>query len=268
MKTIKELDKNKYRREIYDLHVDTFEEPRQFTDFFFETMFPNMRVFGVLQDDKLISMLFATPKILVFNNCKIQTQLLSDVCTYPNYRRQKNIFHLIEYVKSVFAKEKNVLLFLCPVNPDIYKSNSFIPFCFERKTTIKYDGKGKGFLRRAQSGDAFLLYQIYKEYMDKKNAYALRDKNFFNTFILAQRVDLIYEKTQCGGYIAFDGFYYEVCADIDFLPVVKELDGSKISIPANSIEGEIVSQMACILDLSFNKENLQNLKNVNFDRYW
>jgi predicted acetyltransferase len=265
MKQIIELDKNKWSSQIVDLHKSRFDEPQNFKDYFFQEMFKDMRVFGVIKNQQLISMAFSCPKVLVFNNQKFNCQLLSAICTDKNFVRQGNAFDLIAFMKRTFKSEGVAGLYLCPVKTKVYESSGFIPFCFEQTLEIKYDGVGDMKIKRAGSGDLDLLLGIYNKFMSDKNAYALRSRDFFKPMVDMQDIDLIYDGNTCVGYIAFDGYYYETCADIKILQSVKDLNARKISVSVNQKQSDKVSQMICVLDSAL--PEIQNDKNINFDRY-
>ncbi|MDR2860377.1 MAG: GNAT family N-acetyltransferase, partial [Elusimicrobiota bacterium] len=230
MKQILELNKTKYLNDILALYIDRFDDPEEYRKFFFKNMFPPMRVFGILQDEKLISMAFVSDKTIVFDNQRYNCPLLSYVATDKNYTHQKNAFNLIEYIKSVFKREKSAGLYLCPVYPKVYMGNSFFPFCYEREIVLHYDGNGKAYTRKANKDDIGLLFEVYNKFMSKRNAFIIRSRKYFETFILLQDIDLIYNGNDCLGYAAYDGVYYEVCASVELLQSVKDFDGKTVSI--------------------------------------
>jgi predicted acetyltransferase len=298
MKKILELNKDEYLGEIKPLHASRFNEPEGFRKFFFENCFKNVRVFGVLEDGKLISMAFAQSKKLVFNDRVFDCQLLSYICTDEKKTRQGNAFNLIERIKEIFKAERCDALYLCPEEPNVYKSSGFVPFCFEREIVLKYSditvwetkpipntplmfarfgSDTSAISRKAEPQDAALLLKLYNEFMKGKNGFALRDEAFFNVFVQSQDIDLIYKDGICRGYIAFDGYYFEVCADIEVLEKVKSFDGRTISISTaikggkkqdENVSQVYVSQMIAPLNSSLEPQIFVNPRNINFDRYW
>lgn len=269
MKKILEIDKNQYLDEIKALHASRFSEPEGFRNFFFANCFKQVRVFGVLEDEKLICMAFAQSKKLIFNREIFNCQLLSYICTAENKTRQKNAFNLIEHVKEIFKSQNCAALYLCPVLPQVYNANGFVPFCFEREIVLRYRG-GDAKSRKAGEKDAALIFNLYNDFMGDKNGFALRDEAFFDVFVQSQDIDLIYQDDKCCGYIAFDGYYFEVCARIRDLESVKAFDGRTISVPA-AVSGRqdiIVSQMIAPLNSSLEPHFFIDKSNINFDRYW
>jgi predicted acetyltransferase len=276
MKKILELNKDEYLGEIKSLHGSRFNEPKGFRQFFFENCFKRVRVFGVLEDEKLISMAFAQSKKLIFNDRVFNCQLLSYICTDEKKTRQGNAFNLIERIKEIFKAERCDALYLCPVEPLVYKSNAFVPFCFEREIVLKYS-IGDAISRKAKIQDVALLLKLYDEFMKGKNGFALRDEAFFNVFVQSQDIDLIYKDGVCRGYIAFDGYYFEVCADIEVLEKVGSFDGRTIAI-STAIKGgkkqdervsqAYISQMIAPLNPSLEPQFFISPHNINFDRYW
>ncbi|MDR2772872.1 MAG: GNAT family N-acetyltransferase [Elusimicrobiota bacterium] len=254
------------KKEIYQLYAESFNDAQPWTNFFFEILVYKMRAFGVLDGKKLISMLYATPKKLIFGGREVYSQLLLSVCTAKEYRRQGHMNRLLEYVQRVFKQERYELLFLCPINYDYYKKSGFCPMVYQENITIEYDGIGKHTVRKAQTNDAALLLSIYEQYTAAKNAYALRDLDYFDVLLANTNTLIIYNEDEAAGYISYDGYYFEVCADQELLSSVEALDGRSVDISAAS--GQII-QAAYILNPStFDKRDLENPLNVNFDRYY
>ncbi|MDR0486223.1 MAG: GNAT family N-acetyltransferase [Elusimicrobiota bacterium] len=297
-KTIMEIDKQKNLAAVKRLYLDSFEDTGEYADFYFANMFKNYRCFGAIQDDDLISMAFVSEKTLLFDGCKIQCPLISAVCTSKKFRNQGCAFKLVEFIKDTLRKERCPAVYLSPINEAVYKKNSFIPFCREENFKIIYNGSSAATLRESNYGDINLLSDLYNSFCSDKNAFTIRDAYCFKDILrrrnasrdiylsckeknyLGERLDLrlfraylIYENQNCLGYIFFDGTYWEICAKLEDVCKVKELDGMTISISCGKTEAK-TSQMICFLDEESLKnqcgnieESILNPNNFNFDKY-
>jgi predicted acetyltransferase len=274
---IQELDKNQWKKEIRALYSECFNEGFQYENFYFSKVFKNIRCFGILDKEKLMSMAFVLDKVLSFDYKRVECPLIAGVCTTISHRKKGYAFNLIEYIKSALKDEGLFCIYLSPVNPDIYKKNEFVPFCFEEEFIIKYDGKGDLYLKQAFKNDISLLSDIYNKFSGDKNAFAFRDNNYFKLIIEASQIlkpiYLIYKKSNCLGYIYYDGLYWDICVDKSILNSIKEMDKTKIMLPSKS-QNKKVSQMLCILDeqklikiCPTIKKSLNRADNFNFDKY-
>ncbi|MDR3049168.1 MAG: GNAT family N-acetyltransferase [Elusimicrobiota bacterium] len=273
---MQELDKKKHIGQIKALYSQCFNEGADYEDFYFKKVFSDLGCFGIFDGEKLVSMAFISDKTLVFDNIKISCPLILAVCVDKEYRRKGLAFTLIEKIKNALKNQGFFCTYLSPVNPNIYKSNGFIPFCFEENFTVKYGG-GDIALKEASKKDIPLLLGFYQKFCSTKNAYALRTERYYEILlesaVLVKPIQLLCKGADCLGYIYFDGFYWDICADTNCLCQIKTLDGVKISIPSKSKVSK-VSQMICILDEEKLKKvcphieySLKKSDNFNFDKY-
>jgi predicted acetyltransferase len=270
--TIIQLDKLKYFAAIKTLYSDCFQDGKGYIDFYFNNMFSNNRCFGIIEDNTLVSMAFITNKTIIFNLLPIKCPLISAVCVKESHRNRGYAFRLIEHIKNTLKDEGFSCIYLSPVNPAIYKKNSFIPFCYEEDFEINYDGKSKAILQKANFEDIDILLKAYCDFTANKNAFCLRKRIYFEMLLKASKfsnpIYLIYENKKCLGYIYFDDTYWDISVKPQDLCKVEALNGKIVSI-APSDKKQRISQMICILDdeLVKNKESIFNSQNVNFDKY-
>ena len=115
----KELEKTRL------LYEEVFHDSREYTDYFYEKIQKQGTAFVVEEDKRIVSELFLIPKLLSCKDRIMETLYLYGVATKKEYRGQGFMGQLMENALDYAVKTKAELVYLIPVNENLYRRFGF-----------------------------------------------------------------------------------------------------------------------------------------------
>jgi len=140
------------------LYEKVFNDPKDFTDWFFENEAPKCRVFGGFLNDRLVSMMFFNPKKMVLNGRIIDAYYIYAVATDEAFRGMGIAKRMISEGIKELREESDSIFYLIPVDERIYNNMGF--------KTVRY----KSVINMSQMKEDFLIREDYYWSKLRKNA--------------------------------------------------------------------------------------------------
>ncbi|WP_390354612.1 GNAT family N-acetyltransferase [Virgibacillus halophilus] len=168
-------------------------------------------IWGWMDDNaKIAAKVHLIPLTCYLNEKPFAMGGISAVATWPEYRRQGMVKHLLHHALQYMRKNGQMISYLHPFSVPFYRKFGW-ELCFmERKCTIPMEGmrqnwEGRGYVRRI-STDIPLLHAIYTGYAKKYNGMMTRDEKWWQQRILRQdfHIAAAYnDSNQPEGYIIY-----------------------------------------------------------------
>ncbi len=261
--------------ELYHLYLESFEDSRDYVDFFFLHYYRPNYTFSIERDGVVASALHIIMKKMRYNNKIIDLPFIVAASTHKNYRRQGLMREVMNKTFDSLIKEGHIVVSLYPVNPDFYFDYGFIQYVFSRNIDLYPQSFECGL---EQTNDAELLANMYNKCVDNYEGYVVRDENYYVKYMNSLWQDgyvfeLIKKENEIVGYAARkDGDISEILLCEEQKPVHKDLDTSETFLPHP--EGEIPTNMIRILNvfellrsISFGEEETGAIRLKIVDRF-
>lgn len=217
---------------IRDLWRRAFGDSEQYMDYYFSHKLPISRVYLGMEKEELVSMASFTPYSVKFMGQLCKSYYIEGVATEEKYRGRHKMKNLLQ---TALEKCQEVpLVFLCPENPDVYRSLGFVPTYWRETTYVKADSLS-AFETTPKMGKKIRAWQeLDAQKKEKVSAFA-------NQMLERENFDL---------YIEHSPAYYE-----NVSLELKALDGNLLTVWDRS--GEVCA----VADIIF-EENTHQLTEI------
>lgn len=175
-----------------------------------KTEIEDYTILGWMENNELAAKIHIIPFECYMNSHVFKMGGIASVATWPEYRRQGMIKHLLYRSLLEMKKEGQTISFLAPFAFDFYRKFGW-EFTFMNKhyeipiESLRQNWSPKGYVRRIQP-DIDLLHKIYTQYAQQYTGMLMRDYQWWNSRVLKD--DLLIgaafnEEGQEEGYIIF-----------------------------------------------------------------
>ncbi|MDD3099297.1 MAG: GNAT family N-acetyltransferase, partial [Bacilli bacterium] len=246
---------------LYHLYLASFEDSRDYVDFFFLHYYHPERAFGVQRDGTIVSALHIIMKQMIYNNKIIDMPFIVAASTDQKYRRQGLMREVMAKTFQALIAEGQTIVSLYPVNPDFYRDYGFVQYTFTRDINSYAKSFECGL---EQTSDAALLASMYDKCISEYEGYVVRDEQYYTRYMNSLWQDgyvfeLIKKAGEVVGYLVRkDEDISEILLCGEEKPMHKDLDTTDTFMPHP--DGDIPSNMIRVL----NVEKL--LLSMSFDR--
>lgn len=247
--------------QLYHLYLASFEDSRDYVDFFFLHYYHPERAFGVQRDGTIVSALHIIMKQMIYNNKIIDMPFIVAASTDQKYRRQGLMREVMAKTFQALIAEGQTIVSLYPVNPDFYRDYGFVQYTFTRDINSYAKSFECGL---EQTSDAALLARMYDKCISEYEGYVVRDEQYYTRYMNSLWQDgyvfeLIKKAGEVVGYLVRkDEDISEILLCGEEKPMHKDLDTTDTFMPHP--DGDIPSNMIRVL----NVEKL--LLSMSFDR--
>ena len=247
--------------QLYHLYLASFEDSRDYVDFFFLHYYHPERAFGVQRDGTIVSALHIIMKQMIYNNKIIDMPFIVAASTDQKYRRQGLMREVMAKTFQALIAEGQTIVSLYPVNPDFYRDYGFVQYTFTRDINSYAKSFECGL---EQTSDAALLASMYDKCISEYEGYVVRDEQYYTRYMNSLWQDgyvfeLIKKAGEVVGYLVRkDEDISEILLCGEEKPMHKDLDTTDTFMPHP--DGDIPSNMIRVL----NVEKL--LLSMSFDR--
>lgn len=174
------------KQNIRTIYEQSFEEPREYTEYYFENRLPGAHVAVSEENNEILSTMQMIPKTVIVGNFKSTILYICGVCTSILHRNQglmKNMF--AQVLNDMFA-DMEPFTYLIPSdmgNAEIYKKYGF-EYVMDKQNTKPEEQRKKPthslMSRRADNSDLVRLSIFSQAYTEKKFDITLcRDVDYF-----------------------------------------------------------------------------------------
>ena len=168
-------------QKLRELWQVCFPEVEDFTNFFFDMMFPNAEVFSAVEDGELCGAVYVFDYAF---SSGMKAKYLYGVGTFPEYRGQGIAGKIINAIIEDAKSRGSDLCMLVPQKPslyDFYSRFGFVKNFFLDKKTHELMSSGFA-LQKAEKLDVPTLNAIYEKHVEDKDA-LLRDEREWSLLI-------------------------------------------------------------------------------------
>lgn len=169
------------------------------------------KIWGWMDDDRLAAKVHLIPLSCYVNGRKFDMGGVSAVATWPEYRRQGMVKHLLKHALHDMKENGQMISYLHPFSFAFYRKYGW-ELAFTNRhymvpiEKLKKDWEAKGYVRRIQK-DISILHAIYTDYAKKFNGMLGRDEKWWEQRVLdgKEHIAVAYnESDQAEGYIIYD----------------------------------------------------------------
>lgn len=237
--------------QLYHLYLDTFNDSKNYVDFFFLHYYRLRRAFYVEREDRIVSALHIIMKKIVFNAQTFELPFVVAASTNANYRRQGLMREVMKKTFYAMREKGYCLISLYPAIPKFYSDYGFVHYAFNVGLRTYYETFECGL---EQTNDSSLLSNMYSACIKDYEGYVLRDEKYYEKYLNSMWQDgvvfeLIKKDNEIVGYVAHkEGDVEEILLCIEERPIHKNIDFSNSELP--SPNGTIPSNMIRIIDVA------------------
>lgn len=116
-------DRDKFQ--IRELWKNCFGDSEEFTDFYFESVFPRNITVVTEESAEIIGMIHLNPYIFSVGQDTVKTYFIVGVAVHPAYRLQGRMRQMMEYAFSLMRQEGILFTYLWPADVHYYMSLGF-----------------------------------------------------------------------------------------------------------------------------------------------
>ncbi|PAV27864.1 GNAT family N-acetyltransferase [Virgibacillus profundi] len=190
------------------------------------------KIWGWMEEDNLAAKLHLIPLSTYINGKEFKMGGISSVATWPEYRRQGMVKHLLKFALQHMKENGQTLSYLHPFSFGFYRKYGW-EYTFSQKEysipleRLKRKWDWEGYVRRIQP-DIPLLHGLYTEYTKKFNGMLVRDEKWWKQRVLTDKYQIAVAynaKGQPQGYLIFN--VKEKVFNVEEM-VFKNLNGRKL----------------------------------------
>ncbi|MFB4170032.1 enhanced intracellular survival protein Eis [Virgibacillus sp. JSM 102003] len=167
-------------------------------------------IWGWMENNRLAAKLHLIPLSCYINGQAFEMGGISSVATWPEYRRQGAVKHLLHHALKYMKEQGEVLSFLHPFSFSFYRKYGWEHTFSEKKYTIpleklKRNWEANGYIRRVDS-EVSMLHNIYTEYAKQFNGTLVRDEKWWEQRVFRgdwHKAIAYNENDQAEGYILY-----------------------------------------------------------------
>ncbi len=237
--------------QLYHLYLDSFDDSKNYVDFFFLHFYRLRRAFYIERDDRIVSALHIIMKKLVFNAQTFELPFVVAASTNVNYRRQGLMREVMKKTFYAMREKGYCLISLYPAIPKFYSDYGFVHYAFNVGLHTYHKTFECGL---EQTNDSAMLSNMYSACIKDYEGYILRDEKYYAKYLNSMWQDgvvfeLIKKNNEIVGYVAHkDGDVEEIMLCKEEKPIHKKIDFSNSELP--SPKGTIPSNMIRIIDVA------------------
>lgn len=169
------------------------------------------KIWGWMVNDQLAAKLHLIPLSTYVSGREFKTGGISSVATWPEYRRQGMVKHLLKHALIYMKENGQSISFLHPFSVPFYRKYGWeLTFTNHHDTIplkmLKKDWQGNGYVRR-DNIDLELLHSIYTTYAKRFTGMLVRDEKWWEQRVLKGNwhIAVAYnEDDHADGYIIYD----------------------------------------------------------------
>jgi len=246
--------------QLYHLYLDSFDDSKNYVDFFFLHSYRLRRAFYVERDNHIVSALHIIMKKLVFNAQIFELPFVVAASTNVNYRRQGLMREVMKKTFYAMREKGHCLISLYPAIPKYYSDYGFVHYVFNVDLHTYHETFKCGL---EQTNDSSLLSDMYSACIKDYEGYIMRDEKYYAKYLNSMWQDgvvfeLIKNDNDIVGYVAHkDGDVEEILLCKEERPIHNNIDFSNSEFP--SPKGTIPSNMIRIIDV------LTLIKRIKYD---
>ncbi|MFD1039122.1 enhanced intracellular survival protein Eis [Virgibacillus byunsanensis] len=167
-------------------------------------------IWGWMENEQLAAKLHLIPLSCYMNGKTFEIGGISSVATWPEYRRQGAVKHLLHHALQHMKENGQTISFLHPFAFSFYRKYGWELTFVEKNYTLPMEslkGKwgGNGYVRRIQD-DIEVLHDIYTSYAKKLNGMLVRDKKWWKQRVLKDNYHIVVaynDQKEADGYVIY-----------------------------------------------------------------
>ncbi|SDR14420.1 GNAT family N-acetyltransferase [Virgibacillus salinus] len=145
-------------------------------------------IWGWMEDDQLVAKLHLIPLSCYINGKAFEMGGISSIATWPEYRRQGSVKHLLHHALKHMKEQGEVVSFLHPFSFSFYRKYGWEHIFSEKKYTIPLENLKRkwgadGYIQRVDS-EISILHKVYTEYAKQFNGTLVRDEKWWEQRVL------------------------------------------------------------------------------------
>ena len=113
------------KEQIYSMYQSIFQDPEEFTDYYFQYMYPKNKVLKLIKEDRLASMIHLNPYTLIWNGEELPVSYIVAVATLNCYRRQGMMAALLKKALRDMRDQGELFTYLIPADEAYYRPFDF-----------------------------------------------------------------------------------------------------------------------------------------------
>ena len=130
----------KEKEKTRKLYEETFEDPKEFVDYYYADKCTDNRMIVSLENDEVISMLHLNPYRVNLCGVNVQSYYVVAVATKEGRRHEGQMSKVFDKTFELLKKEQVPFVFLLPVDEAIYSWMGFEKICdYAMGSTLSYD---------------------------------------------------------------------------------------------------------------------------------
>ena len=169
------------------------------------------KIWGWMVDDQIAAKLHLIPLSIYLNGRQFEMGGISSVATWPEYRRQGMVKHLLKHALNDMKEQGQTISLLHPFSVPFYRQygweltfmNQYYTIPMEK---LKKDWKGEGFIKRIKP-DVPLLDEIYIDYAKGFTGMIVRDEKWWEQRVLKDKCHIAVafnKEQQQEGYMLYE----------------------------------------------------------------
>lgn len=169
------------------------------------------KIWGWMVDDQIAAKLHLIPLSIYLNGRQFEMGGISSVATWPEYRRQGMVKHLLKHALNDMKEQGQTISLLHPFSVPFYRQygweltfmNQYYTIPMEK---LKKDWKGEGFIKRIKP-DVPLLDEIYIDYAKGFTGMIVRDEKWWEQRVLKDKCHIAVafnKEQQPEGYMLYE----------------------------------------------------------------
>lgn len=169
------------------------------------------KIWGWMVDDQIAAKLHLIPLSIYLNGRRFEMGGISSVATWPEYRRQGMVKHLLKHALNDMKEQGQTISLLHPFSVPFYRQygweltfmNQYYMIPMEK---LKKDWKGEGFIKRTEP-DIPLLDEMYMDYAKGFTGMLIRDEKWWEQRVLKDKCHIAVafnKEQQPEGYMLYE----------------------------------------------------------------
>jgi len=255
---------NSQTSELHNLYLTTFDDSRDYVDFFFLHAYSQDRSFFVRKDGKIRSALHIIMKKMFFNERIIDLPFVVAASTAPEYQKQGLMREVMTKAFDSLIRKGYSVISLYPVNPAFYYGFGFVFYT----STVKLSSFSEEFeCGLEQTVDTKFLSKMYDACLINKQGYIIRNEDDWNLYLNSLWQDgVVFDLIKKGGEVVGYVAHHENDIDEIFLcgkarPKHRDLDFNDAIMPA--VDGANPGNMIRILNAQSFLSEMKFSRDVN-----
>lgn len=168
-------------------------------------------IWGWMDQENIAAKLHMIPLSIYINGKEFAMGGISSVATWPEYRRQGMVKHLLHHALTYMKKHGQAVSFLHPFSFGFYRKYGWEHTFSEKKYTIpltllKKNWEADGYVRRVQN-DLVPLQKIYKAFAKQYTGPLVRDEKWWRQRILNKPNNIVVSYSgsdEAEGYLLYE----------------------------------------------------------------